>query len=68
MRRKAATRTITFRTTDEQHALAPELCRLHGGEPLSMIIRRLLDQELQRLNLCKQSTTNRVARRSRYTT
>lgn len=49
--KKRATKTVTFRTTPDQHAHLPELCRLHGGVPISRVIRRLIDQELVRLRL-----------------
>lgn len=63
--KRRATKSVTFRTTPEQLAHVPELCRLHGGVPLSRILRKLLDAELVRLRLTDAPQALRVRGRRR---
>jgi hypothetical protein len=59
---------LTVRIEPELHAILPELSRLNSQRSIGEIIRRLLWNECDRLNLRTPAQSSRTKGRHRFTT
>jgi hypothetical protein len=66
MRTKGA--IVSFKAEATLKALFPEMSRLHGNKAISAVIRRLLWQEAERLNLVKPDEERHIRTRHRHRT